>query len=211
MKKIDYIVLSMVEPTDKNTVWAYPVGNGLVSLRVFNNGGWVSTDKTIDLTPYLKTADAQSTYATKTELTAHTGNTSNPHNVTKAQVGLSNVDNTSDLDKPVSTATQDALDLKQNVTDNSFSTSAKTVVGAVNEIVSKLPVYTVVPELTADYEIPANPTSVEHAYEITVGSTVHSITFDLSISWVSGISPITAASHKYIISVVNNIGVWGEV
>ena len=34
----------------------------------------------------------------------------NPHNVTKADVGLGNVDNTSDLDKPISTATQTALD-----------------------------------------------------------------------------------------------------
>lgn len=38
--------------------------------------------------------------------------TTNPHNVTKAQVGLSNVDNTSDANKPVSTATQTALDGK---------------------------------------------------------------------------------------------------
>jgi hypothetical protein len=36
----------------------------------------------------------------------------NPHAVTKAQVGLGNVDNTSDLDKPVSTAQQAALDAK---------------------------------------------------------------------------------------------------
>lgn len=33
---------------------------------------------------------------------------------TKSQVGLGNVDNTSDVDKPVSTATQAALDLKAN-------------------------------------------------------------------------------------------------
>lgn len=37
----------------------------------------------------------------------------NPHNVTKSDVGLGNVDNTSDLGKPVSTATQFALDGKQ--------------------------------------------------------------------------------------------------
>lgn len=47
-------------------------------------------------------------------LTSHTGNTSNPHGVTKVQVGLGNVDNTSDADKPVSTATQNALDGKAN-------------------------------------------------------------------------------------------------
>ena len=43
---------------------------------------------------------------------AHPSETDNPHNVTKAQVGLGNVDNTADADKPVSTATQTALDAK---------------------------------------------------------------------------------------------------
>ena len=38
-------------------------------------------------------------------------------NVTKADVGLGNVENTSDADKPVSTATQTALNLKANTAD----------------------------------------------------------------------------------------------
>ncbi len=42
--------------------------------------------------------------------------TGNPHAVTKAEVGLDNADNTSDLDKPVSTDTQAALDLKADQT-----------------------------------------------------------------------------------------------
>lgn len=45
-------------------------------------------------------------------LSNHISNTSNPHSVTKAQVGLSNVDNTSDANKPISILTQAALDLK---------------------------------------------------------------------------------------------------
>lgn len=40
-----------------------------------------------------------------------------PSTPTKATVGLSNVDNTSDASKPISTATQTALDLKLNITD----------------------------------------------------------------------------------------------
>lgn len=48
-------------------------------------------------------------------LTAHTSDTTNPHEVTKAQVGLSEADNTSDADKPVSTAQQTALDLKADL------------------------------------------------------------------------------------------------
>lgn len=39
----------------------------------------------------------------------HIGNQSNPHGVTKAQVGLGNVNNTSDADKPVSTAQATAI------------------------------------------------------------------------------------------------------
>ena len=46
--------------------------------------------------------------------TQHRSKTDNPHNVTKDQIGLGNVDNTSDLDKPISTATQNALDLKED-------------------------------------------------------------------------------------------------
>lgn len=42
----------------------------------------------------------------------HIANKSNPHSVTKSQVGLGNCDNTSDANKPISTATQTALNAK---------------------------------------------------------------------------------------------------
>jgi hypothetical protein len=45
-------------------------------------------------------------------LEQHIEDESNPHNVTKQQVGLGNVDNTSDLNKPISNATQAALNSK---------------------------------------------------------------------------------------------------
>ncbi len=51
----------------------------------------------------------------------HIANRSNPHTVSKADVGLGNVDNTSDLDKPISTATQSALN--HYVTQNQLSTA----------------------------------------------------------------------------------------
>ena len=44
-----------------------------------------------------------------TDLSTHEQDTNNPHKVTKAQVGLGNVDNTSDADKPVSTAQATAI------------------------------------------------------------------------------------------------------
>lgn len=68
---------------------------------------------------YLTPAEGNSAYdslgaasTVQSNLNSHTGNTSNPHSTNKTQVGLPNVDNTSDLNKPVSTAQQAALDLK---------------------------------------------------------------------------------------------------
>jgi hypothetical protein len=43
-----------------------------------------------------------------------------PTGLVKADVGLGNVDNTSDLNKPISTATQTALDLKANLVNPTF-------------------------------------------------------------------------------------------
>lgn len=55
--------------------------------------------------------------AVQTNLETHINNKSNPHEVTKDQVGLSEVDNTSDANKPISTATQNALNSKFNASD----------------------------------------------------------------------------------------------
>lgn len=65
-------------------------------------------------------------------ITDHKANVSNPHKVTKDQVGLGNVDNTSDVNKPISTAVQNALNnkvTKSNTADtngllNSLTTSS---------------------------------------------------------------------------------------
>lgn len=43
-------------------------------------------------------------------LQEHISDKTNPHNITKEQLEIGNVDNTSDIDKPVSTAQQNALD-----------------------------------------------------------------------------------------------------
>lgn len=44
------------------------------------------------------------------------GHVASAETATKSDIGLGNVDNTSDLDKPISTATQEALNTKVNVT-----------------------------------------------------------------------------------------------
>lgn len=52
---------------------------------------------------------AQADTTVNAKVDSHIDNKSNPHRVTKAQVGLGNVNNTSDADKPVSTAQATAI------------------------------------------------------------------------------------------------------
>lgn len=52
---------------------------------------------------------AQADTNVNAKVDSHIANKSNPHGVTKAQVGLANVNNTSDADKPVSTAQATAI------------------------------------------------------------------------------------------------------
>lgn len=80
---------------------------------------------------------------THAQIDSHIGSTLNPHLTTKAQVGLGNADNTSDLNKPISTATQTALNGKENTItattsadyyrgDKTFQPLNKTAVGLPN-------------------------------------------------------------------------------
>lgn len=73
---------------------------------------------------------AEDEYA-RAAIADHVADDNNPHGVTASQVGLENVDNTSDLDKPVSTATQTALSNKvdkitgKGLSTNDFTTAEK--------------------------------------------------------------------------------------
>ena len=56
----------------------------------------------------------------------HRDNKENPHGVTKAQLGLGNVDDTADMDKPVSTEQAAAMAAIQTAVDGLLSTKAET-------------------------------------------------------------------------------------
>ena len=101
-----------------------------------------------------------------TSLISHLGNTSNPHSITKVQIELGNVDNTSDENKPVSTAQATAIEdakkagttaqtnLKTH-TDNKSNphsvTKAQVGLGNVPNVATndQAPTYTVATENTA--------------------------------------------------------------
>ena len=84
----------------------------------------VSTATQTALDLKVTTTDALSSLALKANIASPTF-TGIVSGITKSMVGLSNVNNTTDLLKPISTATQTALDLKSNSTDVTASLALK--------------------------------------------------------------------------------------
>lgn len=84
------------------------VGGGNVDITASVGFGNLTGDPADNI----KLNNALGAKAEDANLVSHVNNTSNPHNVTKAQLNLGNVDNTSDANKPISTATQGALNTK---------------------------------------------------------------------------------------------------
>ena len=98
---------------------------------------------------------------------------------------------------------------------NATSEDSKTLQTVVTElqtsittIQSKQTVYTEVPELTADYNIPANATNREFLYIINIGATLYSVTGDASIKWAGGVTPTASANSILVVSVLNNLATW---
>ena len=73
---------------------------------------------------------------TTDKVNSHVADFNNPHQVTKAQVGLENVDNTADLDKPISTATQEALDKLKSELEGNIDTGNTELTELVNNHIS---------------------------------------------------------------------------
>ena len=121
---------------------------------------------------YVGTGTANIALAKKTEVTAvdtkadtHIGRLDNPHSVTKAQVGLGNADNTSDVNKPVSTATQTALNLKANLASPTFTGTVSGITKAMVGLGSA--------DNTAD-----STKVVASAAKLTTARTINGVSFD---------------------------------
>jgi len=128
--------------------------------------------------------------------------------ITKSDVGLSNVDNTSDLNKPISTATQTALNAKQNtlVSGSNIKTiEGQSILGAGNIDLTKADVGLSNVDNTSDVNKPistATQTALNAKQDTLVsGSNIKTINFnsilgsgDISVvSTLNGTSPINAS------------------
>lgn len=97
-----------VTPGTNAAVWkVYPSsggGGGAVSSVFGRDGDVVAEAGDYAIGDITGLSAALTAKADASALLDHTSNTSNPHGVTKSQIGLGNVDNVSDANKPVSTA-----------------------------------------------------------------------------------------------------------
>lgn len=101
----------VIFPTWLNEQTAPAIDDKILIART-SNGNEAEWGEIWDLP--ITTSVSTAIWVVQSDINAHEARIDNPHAVTKAQVGLSNVDNTSDLNKPISTATQTALNTKQD-------------------------------------------------------------------------------------------------
>ena len=63
--------------------------------------------------------------------------------------------------------------------------------------------------LSSAYTIPANPSDTEYIYYITVGATTYPVTGAEGIVWQDGTPPEVETNSTLVVSVINNLAVWG--
>lgn len=146
------------------------------------------TGDILDQTDLMALFDEKATVA---DLSSHVSDQNNPHNVTKSQIGLGNADNTSDVNKPISTATQTALNLKLNSSEK----------GAINGVAT----------LGADQKI---PTSQLPALAITNTFVVLNQSEMLALSAETGDIAVRIDLNKSFILTANDpsvLGNWQEL
>lgn len=124
-------------------------------------------------------------------LNAHINNRTNPHRVTKEQIGLDQVDNTSDANKPISTATQNALNSKFNASDGN----------ALKQRVDNIP------ELIAtDITVDSDNDSVNISLDKTsiVDGTLSGTTININSATTSKAGILTPADKTKIDKIITN-------
>ena len=121
---------------EDNTEIEIPIGDLISDLQTkITNSNKLNSDLVDDVNSTNKFVSNTE----KTNWNNHIANINNPHQVTKMQIGLGNVDNTSDINKPISTATQTALDNKvdketgKGLSTNDYTTTEKTKLAGIAE------------------------------------------------------------------------------
>lgn len=186
-----YYVVNVAGATPVSGVSDWEIGDWLVS----NGTSWGKVDN----------SDKVSSVAGKTGAVT----------LSKTDVGLGNVDNTSDANKPVSTATQTALNLKANLASPALTTP---VISGTREKVTAMSSNTV-DLATGNYftktisgattftvtNVPSAGTAVSFILELTKAGSA-AITWFSGVKWAGGTPPTLTASGVDVLGFYSHNG-----
>lgn len=125
-------------------------------------------------------------------LNSHTDDTDNPHNVTKQQLGLGDVDNTSDLNKPISIAVQEAL-------DTYYAQLTAYTNKAIAELIDGAP--TTLDTLKELADAINDNKSIQEALDAAIGEKANQNEFD---SHITAVASSTVAGHVKVDNVLSS-------
>ena len=169
-----------------------------------------------------------------TALTTHKEDKDNPHKVTKRQVGLGNVDNTSDANKPISTATQSALDEKQDIITDLETIREGATLGSTALQAEIDPVYTAdKPNIALKSEIPTKVSELtndsnymtktetntllnskqdkgDYALKSEIPTKVSSLTNDAEYQTVTDVASMIASIPQFEMKIVDALPLQGQ-
>lgn len=124
LQSLSDVNTAMVPTEDQVLAWDDTANEWIARNRLDNDTAAVWGNITGTLSSQTDLQAALDLKSDQTSLDTHTASTANPHSVTQTQVGLGNVDNTSDLNKPISTATQTGLNGKLSLDGSTTMTGS---------------------------------------------------------------------------------------
>lgn len=135
--------------------------------------------------------------------------------ITKAMVGLGNVDNTSDANKPISTATQTALNAKApaasptftgDIYDNGSTRSNIVAVAALNIDCSLGNYFTKTINGASTFTFSNAPASRAYAFTLELTHTSGAVTWPASVVWPGNAAPTLTTGKTHLFTFVSDDG-----
>lgn len=219
-------------PGSDNGVWGALL-NDFLAVEHFNDGSLRKADL---ITNAQQTADSKytlpSTGIPETDLassvqtklnTVASGGVSSVSGKTgavvldKADVGLANVDNTTDLAKPISTATQTALNSKVTIESFDGATDPLKLIALSDGSVRAVPASLIPPAAPQNLVADAHLSYVRLTWDAVVGAVSYRVykngsfllTRDVALYMDTAIA--VGQTYQYYVQAVDQYGVWGAV
>jgi hypothetical protein len=168
--------------------------------------GLANVDNTSDVNKPVSTATQTALNAKEATITA--GTTSQYYRgdksfqtLDKTAVGLANVDNTSDANKPVSSATTTALNLKENTANKGAASGYAPLDGSSKVPLANLPLPLTQANSHASADTDSSTTALHHtlgagANQAAAGNHTHTLTFSLTSFFKTGVLTVTTGTQR---------------